>query len=149
MPGRGGVRWGLSVAAAVVLLGPALGEGSAAAAGRCGNHPWCDTRLSPDQRAGLLLAQLTQDDKITLLTGGAVPRLDVPGEQWTDGGVGAGGVGAGREGATAMPAGTALAAGFDTPDANAYGTVVGNEVRNRGFDGVWAWDGSRAPNRRA
>ena len=34
---------------------PALPPAPAAAAGRCGEHPWCDTRLSPDARAGLLL----------------------------------------------------------------------------------------------
>src|SRR5215471_19615683 len=39
------------------------------AAGRCGNHPWCDTSLSPDVRAGLLLNALTQDEKVSLLGG--------------------------------------------------------------------------------
>src|SRR5438093_7539719 len=35
--------------------------GGADAAGRCGDHPWCDTSLAPDTRAGLLLEQLTQE----------------------------------------------------------------------------------------
>ena len=39
------------------------------AAGRCGDHPWCDTSLSPDARAGLLLDALTRDEKISLLAG--------------------------------------------------------------------------------
>ena len=42
---------------------------SASAAGRCGDRPWCDTALSPDRRAELLLAALTRDEKISLLGG--------------------------------------------------------------------------------
>ena len=107
------------------------------AAGRCGNHDWCNTSLTPDDRASLLLAVLTQDEKITLLTGGAVARVDIPALKFTDGGVGAGGLGAGSGQATGLPAGTALAAGFDPAMALAYGAVVGNEVKGRGFDGVY------------
>ena len=39
------------------------------AAGRCGDpaqRPWCDTAKSADERAGLLLAALTRDEKISL-----------------------------------------------------------------------------------
>jgi beta-glucosidase len=85
-----GLSTGLVVAAlALVFAVPA------SAAGRCGSHPWCDTSLSPDARAGLLLTELTQDEKISLLAGdepfgvagGAhshtgtsdgIPRLDLP-----------------------------------------------------------------------
>src|SRR5256714_4342943 len=105
--------------------------------GRCGAHPWCDTSVSADQRADLLLGALTQDEKITLLTGGAVGRVDVPAVRFTDGPVGAGGLGAGSGPATGLPAGIALAAGWDQAAALAYGTVVGDEVKRRGFDGVY------------
>src|SRR6266581_2178064 len=43
--------------------------GGADAAGRCGDHPWCDTSLPADTRAGLLLEQLTPDERISLLAG--------------------------------------------------------------------------------
>lgn len=42
---------------------------TADAAGRCGSHPWCDTSLSPDRRAQLLLNALTPDERIELLAG--------------------------------------------------------------------------------
>jgi beta-glucosidase len=125
----------VAVAAVVTALIAGGGVANAAAAGRCGPHPWCATSLTPDARAALLLRQLTRDEKITLLTGGAVQRLDVPPVKFTDGGVGAGGLGAGFGRATAMPAGIALAAGFDSKMALAYGSLVGDEVKLRGFDG--------------
>ena len=58
-----------STVLATVLLVAAAGGGAAQAAGRCGSHPWCDTALSPDARAELLLAALTRDEKISLLAG--------------------------------------------------------------------------------
>ena len=50
------------------LLVPAMAN----ADGRCGSaasRPWCNTRLSPDKRADLLLAQMTDPEKISLLGG--------------------------------------------------------------------------------
>src|SRR5207237_6815859 len=45
-------------------------DGSRAlASGRCGIHPWCDTSLSSDERAGLLLEALTPDERVSLLGG--------------------------------------------------------------------------------
>ena len=52
-----------AVAAAVAL------PGAAQAAGRCGDHPWCDRSKSADARAGLLLPQLTLDEKLDLMGG--------------------------------------------------------------------------------
>src|ERR1700730_14987880 len=53
--GRGG-RGALLAALAVALLLPAtLAAPPARAEGRCGSHSWCDTALSPQARAGLLL----------------------------------------------------------------------------------------------
>ena len=45
---------------ALALIGP-----SAHAEGRCGDpaaRPWCDTSLSPERRADLLAAQLTDEE---------------------------------------------------------------------------------------
>jgi beta-glucosidase len=133
------------LAAGVVLL-PA----TAAAAGRCGDHPWCDTTLSADARAGMLLQALTPDEKIGLLAGddltgvcacypgshtgteNGVPRLDVPRVLFSDGPVGP------RQGqATAMPIPMALAATFDRSLAVAHGAVIGDEARHKGNDIVF------------
>lgn len=112
-----------------------FGVVDARAVGRCGNHPWCDTSLSPDQRAQRLLGALHRDEKVSLLdSGGSVARLDVPALQITDGALGAGGLGAGSQRATAMPAAISLSASFDPALALRYGAVVGDEVKHRGFD---------------
>ncbi len=133
---------------AAVLL--AAWPASAGAAGRCGNHPWCDTSLSPDKRAGLLVAALTPTERIGLLAGddpqgvtgragthtGAalgVPRLDLPPLYLTDGPVGV------RQGqATALPASIALAASFNRALARRDGVLVGNEAKLKGNDIVYA-----------
>ena len=132
--------------ALVVLVMPA----SASAAGRCGAHPWCDTSLSPDTRANLLVAQMTNDEKAAFLGGDdlqgvlggegthtgtqqGVPRLDVPTIYYSDGPQGS------RSGkATAMPGPMALAATFDRDTARTYGATVGDEVRAKGNDVVFA-----------
>ena len=79
------------MAAAVLAAWPGA---AAEAAGRCGNHPWCDTSLSASRRADLLLNALTPAERIGLLagddstgvlgragthtgTGLGVPRLDL------------------------------------------------------------------------
>lgn len=125
----------LGWACALVFVLALLGVADAHAVGRCGNHPWCDTSLSPDQRAQLLLGELNQDEKVSLLdSGGSVARLGVPALQITDGALGAGGLGAGHERATAMPAAISLSAAFDPALALRYGAVVGDEVKHRGFD---------------
>lgn len=77
---------------------------------------------------------MSQSDKVALLTGGASSDVGMPAVTATDGALGAGGLGSGSAGATAMPAGIALAAGFDRKMARAYGKTVGIEVRHRGFD---------------
>lgn len=133
------------LAAGVVLL-PA----TAHAAGRCGAHPWCDTSLSPDTRATMLLQALTPSERIGLLAGddisgvcacysgshtgtsNGVPRLDVPRVLFTDGPVGV------RQGqTTALPIPMALAATFDRRLAVAHGAIVGDEARHKGNDVVF------------
>ena len=93
------------MAAAAVLTAAVAGGGTAQAAGRCGDHPWCDTSMSADARAQLLLDALTRDEKISLLagdelfgvTGGAgthigtsngVERVGLPTTYYSDGPVG-------------------------------------------------------------
>ncbi|HEY1594064.1 MAG TPA: glycoside hydrolase family 3 C-terminal domain-containing protein [Thermoleophilaceae bacterium] len=133
------------------LIAMLFAASPAHAAGRCGDHPWCDTSLSPDARAGLLLDALTQDEKVSLLAGDdlaggfsggptqhtgtsdGVPRVGLPPVYYSDGPVGP------RQGsATALPVPMALAATFDPAMAFAHGSVVGNEVKDKGNDVVFA-----------
>ena len=140
--------------AIAVLIGLLVVAAPASGAGRCGAHPWCDTDLSPDERAGLLLGELTLDEKIQLMAGddastgfnqaepledrhtgesNGIPRVDLPDVFYSDGPVGP------RQGkATGMPASMALAATWDIDIARRYGAVVGNEVKLKGNDVVHA-----------
>src|SRR4051794_15709140 len=135
------------VAAAATLILSLAAASTAAAASPCSQptgRPWCDTSLSPDKRAGLLLKALTQDEKISLLAGdgsndghtgatAAIPRVGLPKSYNTDGPVGI------RQGsATALPTPMAEAATFDPEMARLHGSTVGNEARNKGNDGVLA-----------
>lgn len=135
------------MAAALLLL---AAPASSSAAGRCGQHPWCDTHLSSDSRAHLLLAALTESEKISLLggddvtgvaggehahtgTGRGVPRVDLPTTLYSDGPLGP------RQGSTtALPAPIGLAATFDPSLASQAGSVVANEVKSKGNDVVFA-----------
>jgi beta-glucosidase len=131
-----GIRSGLAAASIVLVTGvSALLAPMASAEGRCGSYAWCNTSLTPTERAQLMLAAMSQSDKVGLLTGQEAADVGMPAIKFTDGAVGAGGVGSGTEDATAMPAGIALAANFNQAMARRYGEVVGAEVKHRGFDG--------------
>lgn len=125
----------------------------ATAQGRCGDpaeRPWCKTSLSPDKRADLLLAQMTDSEKISLLggdelsgVGGAegthtgtmdgVPRLGIPRLYLSDGPAGV------RSGqATALPSPIALGATFDRHAAWQDAAVIADEVIKKGNDIVFA-----------
>lgn len=138
----GTVRLGLAFA---LLLALCLHLPASAATNQCGSaRPWCNTKLSPDQRAELLLRALSQSQKISLLAGddvlgvtgvsghtgqsagvpGLVPRVD-----FTDGTSGI------RQGkATAMPDELAAAATFDPSMAELDGSVLGTEAKLKGND---------------
>ena len=123
------------------------------AAGRCGEpaeRPWCDTALAPDDRAGLLLAALTRDEKIDLLAGdeltgvsgregshtgtlNGVERVGLPPVYFSDGPVGP------RQGqSTAMPSPMTLASTFSPGSAFRHGSLIGDEVKKKGNDVVYA-----------
>lgn len=133
----------VSVAVLMVFAGPAH------AADQCGGAgPWCNTSLSADQRAQLLLDHLTDSQKISLLAGNdplgvtgisghtgssaGVPGL-VPPINFTDGTAGI------RQGsATAVPVELALAASFDPALASDLGGVLGSEAKAKGNDVIYA-----------
>lgn len=112
---------------------------------RCGDHPWCETQLSPAERTDLLLAAMTLEQKISLMAGddvagvvtgnpstgtvNGIPELDIPPLYMSDGPVGI------REGsATSFPSPLALAASFETTLAYQTGKTIGNESRHKGND---------------
>lgn len=148
MRGRA-TRRRLATVGAALLVASLLAAAPAAARGRCGSHPWCDTSLPAGKRASLLVAALTPQERIGLLAGdhgegitgaagthtGAadgVPRLDVPPFFQTDGPIGV------RQGkATALPSSMALAATFGSGFAREHGAIVGDEARLKGNDLVY------------
>src|SRR5690349_3230311 len=115
------MRVALGVAVLLTLLLPA----TSVAAGRCGDHPWCDTSLSPDRRADLLVGALTPTERASLLggdelggvaggegthtgTSDGVPRVGLPTMYLSDGPAGT------RSGkATKFAAPIGMAAAFD------------------------------------
>src|ERR687895_955732 len=138
---RGRLPAVLAVFATALACAPA-----AQAVGRCGDHPWCDSSLSPDTRAGLVLEQMTRDEKFELMAGddadsvftgphtgiaNGVPRLGIPPVFYTDGPAGIR-----QRRATGMPAPMGLAATFDPEMAAAYGGLIGEEARLKGNDVV-------------
>src|SRR5436309_15052990 len=124
--------------AAGLVLAVWLPSSGGSATSPCGSHPWCNTALTADQRANLLLKALTQDEKLSLLAGissdhtgqtAAIPRVGLRSAYITDDGV------AVKQGtSTALPIPLALAATFDPRMAGLAGTVIGNEAKGKGND---------------
>ena len=119
---------------------PASVPGAQAATGR----PWMNTRLSAEQRARLLVAQMTLDEKIAMVHGagflfnqgfaGLVPantRLGIPALYLADSPVG---VGNGSTGVTQWADTSALASTWDTSLAHAYGSAYGAEQAGKGHN---------------
>jgi beta-glucosidase len=123
------------------------------------NHPWMNASLSPDQRAEMVLKEMTLDEKIGLLhgmgmpgwprnvqdpqpelgNGGAgfvlgVPRLGIPIIQMSDAAYGVRSSGENGRYSTALPAPVGAAASWDTEAACAYGALIGRELRAQGYN---------------
>ena len=114
--------------------------------------PWMDTALSPDQRAHLVIEQMTLDEKISLLhgrggfqaegaisNGGAgviqgVPRLGLPPIQLADAAVGVRAAAERGRYATLLPSTIAAAATWDTALAYEYGALIGRELRDQQYN---------------
>jgi beta-glucosidase len=128
------VDWGLRLLkkgaciAGLSLLGGLVAEG----------QPWMNTALSPEQRANLLVGQMTLDEKIAMVHGVSGQyvgngtnnsRLGIPALHLQDGPAG---IADGVQGVTALPAPICLAAAFDRSLARDYGTLIGTEARGKG-----------------
>ena len=119
--------------------------------------PWMDASLPPEQRADMVLKQMTLDEKIDMLhgngmahadqwqmpltfqmNGGAglvvgVPRLGIPAIIMSDAAYGVRSSGENGRYSTALPSNFASANSWDTNSACEYGELIGRELRNQGF----------------
>ncbi len=99
--------------------------------------PWMNTSLLPDERAALLLAQMTLEEKVAMVHGRSndtystapIPRLGIPALAMTDGPAG---VTVGKT--TALPAPIGLAATWDLAVARQYGEILGYETEATGYN---------------
>ncbi|HWY71399.1 MAG TPA: glycoside hydrolase family 3 C-terminal domain-containing protein [Terriglobales bacterium] len=121
-------------------------------------RPWMNPTLSPEQRADLVLKQMTLDEKLALLhgngmahaaqwqmplthlsNGGAgyvegVKRLGIPPLLISDAAYGVRDSGANGRYSTAMPSNLGAASSWDAQSACEYGEVIGRELRAQGFN---------------
>lgn len=118
------------------------------------DHAWMNTRLSPDERADLVVKQMTLDEKIQMVHGSmamlgpkipqalggdgfvsGIPRLGIPDLNLIGAGVGVTNLGKRTNGqATALPASLAETATWDPKLAYEFGAVIGRETRDQGFN---------------
>src|SRR6204780_4615573 len=119
--------------------------------------PWMNSSLSPDERAAMVLKEMTIDEKITLLhgtgmqglspmsplaihsNGGAgyvpgIPRLGIPAIQMSDAAYGVRNSGENGRYSTALPADVAGAASWDLEAGYEYGALIGRELRAQGYN---------------
>lgn len=132
----------IAVAAVLGLAGLTAAPAAPAAGTGCAGSPWMNRRLPADRRAGLLLPQLTLDEKVSMLHAVSddeharetlpITRLCVPALRMNNGPAGVGSSGVVQAQATALPAPLGLAASFDPGLAHRYGAVEGRETRDTG-----------------
>jgi beta-glucosidase len=152
---------GLTAALAISLGGAAsfaqgrLHEGEEGAAK---DRPWMNPQLSPDERAEMVLKELTLDEKIDLVHGEGMPgwpgkvfpkaylgnggagfvfgmeRLGIPMIQMSDAAYGVRNSADNGRYSTALPSPVASAASWDPQAACEYGAVIGRELRAQGYN---------------
>jgi beta-glucosidase len=121
------------------------------------DKPWMNTKLSPDERADLVMKEMTLDEKIQLIHGNGmpmfdpitpvtaksnrgggyvvgIPRLGIPAIDMCDAAYGVRGSATNGRYSTALPADVALAASWDTKAAFDYGALIGGELRAQGYN---------------
>jgi beta-glucosidase len=151
---------GSSRLAATLLLAVIFGVGSSFAGpgdGPGAEHPWMNPRLSPDERAEMVLHEMTLDEKMSLVHGEGMPgwgkprpnaylgnggagfvlgiqRLGIPFIQMSDAAYGVRNSGDNGRYSTALPSNVASAASWDPQAACEYGALIGNELRAQGYN---------------
>ncbi len=121
------------------------------------SHPWMNASLSPDERAAMVVKEMTLDEKISMLHGtgmaglsplspliihsnggaGYVPairRLGIPAIQESDAAYGVRASGENGRYSTALPSCVGGAATWDLEGAFQYGALIGSELRAQGFN---------------
>jgi len=116
-----------------------------------------NSSLSPDERASMVVKEMTLDEKVSLLhgtgmvglspmsplavhsNGGAgyvpgVPRLGIPAIQMSDAAYGVRSSGENGRYSTALPADVAGAASWDLDAGYEYGALIGRELRAQGYN---------------
>ncbi len=120
--------------------------------------PWIkDKSLSPDERADLVIKEMTLDEKIDLIHGEGMPgwgkprpnaylgnggagfvlgiaRLGIPMIQMSDAAYGVRSSAENGRYSTALPSNLASAASWDTQAACDYGALIGRELRAQGYN---------------
>jgi beta-glucosidase len=119
--------------------------------------PWMNKSLSPDERADMVLGQMTLDEKIQMVHGtgwgvlragsliparsnfgagfmAGIDRLGIPDINLADSAVGIRMAAYQSRYATLLPSTLAAAASWDPDAAILYGSVVGRELRQQGFN---------------
>jgi beta-glucosidase len=121
------------------------------------NKPWMNRNLAPDERANLVLKEMTLDEKINLVhgqgmegfgrpvphselgNGGAgfvlgVERLGIPIIQMSDAAYGVRQSAVNGRYSTALPSNVGSAASWDPQAACEYGALIGRELRAQGYN---------------
>lgn len=144
-------------AAMVAILAVPCGLGQFSSGPKKPTGPWMNKALTPDQRAELLVKEMTLDEKIQLVHGTGMPgfgtpdpvairsnggggfvpgivRLGLPDLNFNDSSMGSGGGARKGRYSTAMPSFLALASSWNAPLARDFGAVVGRELADQGFN---------------
>jgi beta-glucosidase len=119
--------------------------------------PWMNKALSPDERADMVLAQMTLDEKIQMVHGqgwgvlragdpipegsnfgagfmAGIPRLGIPNIDLADSAVGIRMAAYQGRYATLLPSTLGAASSWNPDSAFLYGSVIGRELRAHGFN---------------
>lgn len=119
--------------------------------------PWMNPSLSPDERAGMVLEQMTLDEKISLVHGNGMPgwgpprpnaylgnggagfvlgveRLGIPMIQMSDAAYGVRSSAENGRYSTALPSNLGSAASWNAQAACDYGALIGRELRAQGYN---------------
>ncbi|MBZ5663035.1 MAG: glycoside hydrolase family 3 C-terminal domain-containing protein [Acidobacteriia bacterium] len=138
----------------IASLTPSL---STAQSGSSDKAPWMNTSLSPDERAAMVVKEMTLDEKISMLhgtgmeglspisplaiysDGGAgyvvgVPRLGIPAIQMADSAYGVRNSGENGRYSTALPSDLGATASWDLDAAHEYGALIARELRAQGYN---------------
>jgi len=156
---NGSTRRGLRLVLAAGLgIFSAVGTMAARPASKDGaSRPWMNKSLSPDERADLVLKEMTLDEKIELMHGQGMPgwsrpmpktylgnsgagfimgnkRLGIPQVEMSDAAYGVRMSAQNGRYSTALPANIAAAASWDPEAACDYGALIGRELRAQGYN---------------